>query len=192
MAWEKIVKRIGLGCCPKCRNPGFDYQEGADPQDDESAAVECSKCGWKGILREMRFTPEPDFDMQNIVRHAPELAGLLCEAFICEAYVFEGELVANANVVYLRFAGAWHKLVIDCGVIIWRPFQYEPSPSAIPSKGCEYPHVDVGAIAGVVGRRLRDYTMETAAAKGKVTFVFDNDRTVIIDNESDISSFSIV
>jgi hypothetical protein len=59
MAWKKIVKRIGVGCCPKCRSLGFDYQEGANPHDDERAAVQCPNCGWKGMLSEMDIIPEP-------------------------------------------------------------------------------------------------------------------------------------
>ena len=52
----------------------------------------------------------------EIVGHAPELDGLLCEAFICEGFVSKGVLHANANVVYLCFANVWHKLVIDGGL----------------------------------------------------------------------------
>ncbi|MCK1366470.1 hypothetical protein [Bradyrhizobium sp. 62] len=59
MAWEKIVKRIGVGCCPECQSLGFDYQEGANPHDDERAAVLCPNCGWKGMLGQMRIIPEP-------------------------------------------------------------------------------------------------------------------------------------
>lgn len=125
------------------------------------------------------------------VGQAPELTGLPCQAFICEGYVCKGKLIATANVVYLRFAGAWHKLVIDCGVITWRPFLGQPSPSTIASEGWGYPHVDVGAIAGVVGHRLREYRMETVAAGGSVIFYFDNDRTIAIHNENDASSFRI-
>ena len=131
----------------------------------------------------------------EIAGRAPELAGLLCEAFICEGFAHDGELVANANVVYLCFAGAWHKLVIDCGVIIWRPSSGQPSPSIVEgweaSKGWEYPHVDVGAIAGVIGHRLKEYSMTTTPAAGKVSFLFDNERTIIIDNENDLSTFRI-
>ena len=54
------------------------------------------------------------------VGHPPELAGLLCDAFFCEGFANQDKLIANANVVHMRFAGTWHKLVIDCGVIIWR------------------------------------------------------------------------
>jgi hypothetical protein len=127
----------------------------------------------------------------EVVGRVPELAGLLCEAFICEGFVHDGELVASAHVVYLCFAGAWHKLVIDCGVIIWRPSPGQPSPSAIASEGWEYPHIDVGAIANVIGHRLKEYRMQTATAGGKVTFFFDNERIITIDNKDDTSSFRI-
>ena len=127
----------------------------------------------------------------EIVGRAPELAGLLCEAFICEGFIHKGKLIANANVVYLCFAGTWHKLVIDCGVMIWRLSPGQPSPSAIASEDWEYPHVDVGAIAGVVGHRLKEYRAQTGAAGGKVTLFFDNERTITIENENDRSSFRI-
>jgi hypothetical protein len=54
MAWKKIVQRIGVGACPACQNPGFNYQEGADPHDV------CPKCGWKGIVHELVIVPHSD------------------------------------------------------------------------------------------------------------------------------------
>jgi hypothetical protein len=127
----------------------------------------------------------------ELIGQAPELTGLLCEAFICEGFVFKGKPLDNAGVVYLRFDGVWHRLVIDCGVIFWRPFSDQPSPWDIASEGWEYPHVAVGAVASVVGHRLREYRMETFSAGGSVIFYFDNDRTVTIHNENDASNFRI-
>ncbi|RXH12061.1 hypothetical protein EAS56_18370 [Bradyrhizobium guangzhouense] len=127
----------------------------------------------------------------ELIGHPPELAGLLCEAFICEGCVCKGEIVAGANVFYLCFAGTWHRLAIDCGVIFWWPVLEEPGPWKIASEGWEYPHIDLGAAAGVVGHRLREYRMEIVAAGGSVIFHFDNDRTIAIDNENDASHFRI-
>ena len=127
----------------------------------------------------------------EIVGRAPELAGLLCEAFICEGFTHNGKTVANANVVYICFAGAWHKLVLDCGVIIWGPSSSEPSPWKVASEGWEYPHVDLGVIAGVVGHRLKEYRMTATATGSKVTFLFDRDCTITIDNENDRSTYQI-
>jgi hypothetical protein len=53
----------------------------------------------------------------EIVGRPPELAGQLCEALVCEGFVYEGEIEATANVLYLRFEGVWHKLIIDYGTI---------------------------------------------------------------------------
>jgi hypothetical protein len=41
----------------------------------------------------------------EIVGRAPELAGLLCDALICEGFAHNGKLVASANVVHACFAG---------------------------------------------------------------------------------------
>jgi hypothetical protein len=127
----------------------------------------------------------------EIVGRAPDLVGLLCDAFICEGFVHNGKLVANANVVHLCFAGVWHKLTIDCGVIFWRRSEKKPVPWSILSEGWECPHVDVGAIAGIVGHRLEDYRMATTNAGGQVIFLFDNGRKIAINNENDRSSFQM-
>lgn len=58
MAWEKIVQRVGIGACPECGNPGFDYQQGGDPDDHQRAAIICPKCGWKGIIRDLVIIPK--------------------------------------------------------------------------------------------------------------------------------------
>jgi hypothetical protein len=127
----------------------------------------------------------------EIVGRAPELAGLLCEAVICQGFANKGKLVANASVVHLCFAGVWHRLILDCGVIIWRPSAAQPEPSVIDSEGWEYPLFDVGSIAGVIGHLLEDYRMATTAAGCQVMFLFDNGRKITINNENDLSAFQI-
>ena len=59
MTWKKVVQRLGSGCCPACQNPGFNFQKGANPRDDEVAAIECPACGWKGLLRELAIVVDP-------------------------------------------------------------------------------------------------------------------------------------
>jgi hypothetical protein len=127
----------------------------------------------------------------EIVGQPPVLAGLPCNAFVCEGFTHNGALQANANVVYVCFAGVWHKLILDCGVIIWRQSEGPPNPWSVASEGWEYPHVDVGATAGVIGLRLRDYRMETRAAGSKVVFLFESERTITIIDENDLSTFRI-
>jgi hypothetical protein len=127
----------------------------------------------------------------EIVGHAPELAGRRCDAFICDGYVYKGELIANASVVHLCVGGEWHKLIIDCGVIIWR--RPDGPPSLEPGfDDFEYPQFDVGAIAGVIGQRLENYSMEADTIRGRVEFLFDNGSKIAIVNENDRSTFEIV
>jgi hypothetical protein len=110
---------------------------------------------------------------------------------ICEGFINKGEPVADASVVFLCFAGTWHKLIIDCGVIIWRKVDAVPRPWRVESEGWEYPHVDVGAAAGVIGRCLEHYQMATSAGAAQVIFKFDNGRCVTIENENDLSTYRI-
>jgi len=61
----------------------------------------------------------------------------------------------------------------------------------IISEGWEYPLVDVGAIAEVIGHRLQTYSMAANGVAGQVVFLFENGRTITINNENDLSAFQI-
>lgn len=97
----------------------------------------------------------------------------------------------DANIVYLCFAGTWHKLVLDYGVIIWRRLTEAPRPEAIDDLGYQYPRVDVGALAGVIGHRLEDYQMQSNTVTAEVAFSFENGRAIIINNANDRSTWRI-
>jgi len=60
MSGKKITRRFGTGCCPKCRNAGFDYVSAEDWRKDNDAPVKCPACGWTGLMRDMAIIPEPD------------------------------------------------------------------------------------------------------------------------------------
>jgi hypothetical protein len=133
----------------------------------------------------------PEEDAMEIIGHPPELVGLPCESLICEGFVNNGRRVADANIVYLRFAGTWHKMSIDGGVVFWRKLDRAPEPWRVENADWGYPQVDVGAAAGIVGRSLRHYRMTTGAAGAQVSFEFDNGRRVAIENEEDRSTYRI-
>ena len=120
----------------------------------------------------------------------PDLHSQTCEAFLCEAFRAQGHVEATANVTYLRFAGRWHRLYFDCGLIFWREHDGAPEAWAVPEEGWEYPIVDVGAEAGVVGVRLASYRMEPTAGGSRVAFTFENGRGVVLDNHADRTSYS--
>jgi hypothetical protein len=133
----------------------------------------------------------PEEDAMEIIGHPPELVGLPCESLICEGFVNNGRRVADANIVYLRFAGTWHKMSIDGGVVFWRKLDRAPEPWRVENADWGYPQVDVGAAAGIVGRSLKHYRMTTRAAGAQVSFEFDNGRRVAIENEEDRSTYRI-
>src|ERR1051326_2310044 len=87
----------------------------------------------------------------EIMGHPPELTSLLCQGFICEGFAYQDKPVANANVVHLLFADTWDKIVMRCGVVIWRQSSKAPEPWSIEEKGWRYPNVNVGEMAGVIG-----------------------------------------
>ena len=61
----------------------------------------------------------------------------------------------------------------------------------MPSEGFEHPLVDVGALAGVVGKQLKDCRMNSAANEADVIFILSSGRTISIRNKDDISTFHI-
>jgi hypothetical protein len=127
-----------------------------------------------------------------VIGQPPELAGSICEALVCESFVSNGEVVATANVVFLRFRGIWHRLCIDGGVIFWKMQDQTPAPWSVMDEGWTYPHVDVGSAAGVIGRRLDHYEMTANERGAQVELVFDHGRGIIIDNVDDRSDYRIV
>ncbi len=127
----------------------------------------------------------------EIVGSPPELAGLVCEAIVRQQFIYNGELVDDANVVYLCFAARWHQLIIDNGVVFWRSSPEAPKPLTAEDDSFEYPLIDVGLSAGLTGCRLESYRVEDTPSGVEVIFLFDNRRTIVIQNEGDRSMFRV-
>lgn len=134
----------------------------------------------------------PMFRSDQVIGQPPALAGEVCEGLLCQGVSADGDLLASANVVYLRFRGIWHRLCIDGGVIFWKEQDHEPAPWGVPDEGWQYPHVDVGFSTGIIGRRLDHYEMIAKESTVQVNFVFDQGRKVIIENTNDRSDYRIV
>jgi hypothetical protein len=126
-----------------------------------------------------------------IIGQPPELAGLKYTGLLCQASVCDGQLIEGANTVHLKFEDTWHRLNIDCGMIFWKQSNKAPGSWASKEAGWEYPLVDVGGPAGVIGELLGHYEMSTTSTGGCVVFVFVNGRRIIIDNVDDRSSYRL-
>lgn len=121
----------------------------------------------------------------------PALAGQTCDGLIRQSYVYRGKLSAPAHTIYLLFAGTWHRLYFDCGIVFWRIQETRPEAWSVKEKGWDYPHSDLGIEAGVTGVRLDGYDMEPTRYGSKVCFRFANGRRIIIEDASDQTSYEI-
>lgn len=120
----------------------------------------------------------------------PAIEGRICEGFICQGYEFKGELIATANVTYLKFGGIWHSLSFDPGTVHWRIWPTQPEPWAVDEEGWNYPQVDVGA-SGLIGVELKSYKTLSRERGAGVLFEFENGREVLIESIDDITSYQV-
>ncbi|WP_342241957.1 hypothetical protein [Inquilinus sp. OTU3971] len=122
----------------------------------------------------------------------PDLAGLTCDGLIRQSYVHKGELDVPAHAIYLLFAGIWHRLYFDYGIIFWRTQQERPEAWSVEEEGWGYPHSDLGAEAGVTGVRLDGYEMEPMPYGSKVIFRFANGRRIVVEDVNDRTSYEVI
>lgn len=122
----------------------------------------------------------------------PDLAGKICQGFICESFTHQGANIAPANVTYLKFDDAWFRLYFEHRLVFWRPYGEEPKPWEVKEEGWKYPHVDVGTSANVVGERLDRYETLLTPDGCKVIFRFASGRTVEIEEKNDVADYAVL
>ncbi|WP_448954236.1 hypothetical protein [Labrys neptuniae] len=131
----------------------------------------------------------PGYDINGA---PPQMAGRICEEFICEGYIYQGEAVCSANVTYLKFSGAWYRLYFEPEIIFWRPFDKEPTPYSVEEEGWSCPHSDVAALSGVKGKQLDHYKISFSDNELAVTFKFVGGNEIsIIETADDRTDFHI-
>lgn len=120
----------------------------------------------------------------------PSLAALQCEGFICQAFIYEGEVVETAQIVHMCFGGSWYRLYFDFGFIFWRASE-SPLPWEVEEEGWIYPLKDIGVSLGLVGKRLEYYKMEVFGPAAEVTFVFEGGPRIVFENYDDNTNFRV-
>lgn len=123
---------------------------------------------------------------------APDLNGLVCDGFICEAYLYDGMVEASANTTYLSFNEVWHRLYFDCGVIFWRSQLEAPAPWSVPEERWDYPHTDLARNAGVKGKRLLSYEMHTTDKGSVVEFTFECSIKIVVEDSYDRTDYRVI
>ena len=105
--------------------------------------------------------------------------------FICQQFLVDGVVEDEANVTFLEFGREWHRLYFEPGLIFWRSGVDRPLPWEVPDEGWTFRHVDVGQLAGIVGKTLIRYNMWPTKDSARVLFEFDNARTILIEHRHD-------
>jgi hypothetical protein len=122
--------------------------------------------------------------MPEVHGRPPPLVGAVLEELWLQQYWFGDTLVDEANVVFFRSDGVWHRLSIDVGVIFCRSGIPTPKPSAVPEIEARYPVVDVGRTLNVRGRRVEQLEMRATEGGSEVEVTL-TDRRLIIRNVDD-------
>ena len=97
----------------------------------------------------------------------PNVAGETCEALLLQAHYYRGQLVNEANVLFLRLAGGgggWHRIFIEADVVFWHTVEALDSPDGDRH---HYTVTDLGALHGLVGKRLIGLTTADVPRGGR-------------------------
>ena len=103
----------------------------------------------------------------------PEVTGAVCDALLVQAHYYRGQLVNEANVLFLRLAeGPWHRIFIEAGVVFWQTVDALDSPD---QDRHHYTLTDLGAIHRLVGKRLVDVRTADVPSGGELRLLFAGD-----------------
>lgn len=119
----------------------------------------------------------------------PQLAGSRCDAVIAEQYWHDGELSEPANVIWLRADSAWHRLVIDCGVVFWRSADVGPEAYGMSGLGGAVRLEDVGRELDLAGEIIDGITGVAVPGGADVWIGFRSGRRITFRNRDDHTTY---
>jgi hypothetical protein len=108
----------------------------------------------------------------------PEVGGEVCAALLVQAHYYRGELVSDANVLFLRLAaGGWHRIFIQAGVVFWQTVDGLDSPD---QDRHHYTLSDLASAHGLAGTRLLGVEVADLPGGGELRLRFAADVTVSV------------
>ena len=115
----------------------------------------------------------------------PDVREQVCHALLVQEYWYRGELVNEANVLFLQLNDVWHRFFIDAGVVFWKTV-VAPNP---PPDEAEHSSrlTDIGARHGLMGRRLSAIEAIDLPGGGALRLAFEGGPTIILNNQNDAS-----
>ncbi len=119
----------------------------------------------------------------------PPLVGLACEDLVAVEYSHAGQVVEPAHVVFLRFAGSWHRLNFDCGSVFWRADTDGPQSFVAEELDASYRAVSLVDARGLRGLRLHFIRYSSILGGSEVALVFEGGRTVVFRCVDGVTSY---
>lgn len=115
--------------------------------------------------------------MMLVYREArPAVTGERCESMLLQAHYYRGQLVNEANVLFLRLSDSgWQRIFIEADVLFWQTVETLDSPD---QDRHHYTLTDLGAVHGLEGRRLIDVITADLPAGGELRLLFSGDARV--------------
>ena len=106
----------------------------------------------------------------------PSVAGERCGALLLQAHYYRGQLVNEANAMFLQLGdGAWHRIFIEAGVVFWHTVDALDSPDGDRH---HYTLTDLGAAHELVGRRVVGVSTAELPHGGELRVDFEGERRV--------------
>jgi hypothetical protein len=137
------------------------------------------------------MTDQPLWDL-DVNGPPPSLAGEACQALLLQQFVHAGVVSEPANVIHLKFAGRWHRLYFDHGIIFWRTSEADPEPWADTSEEWQNPLYNLGSDAGVLGKKLDQYLMTAIPGGSSVEFFFAHGTRIIFRDLDDHTTYHVI
>lgn len=124
----------------------------------------------------------------DVVGTWPDFAGKVLDQLIAQEAWFAGECDDEANVVWLRVDGAWHKLYFDGDAVFWAPTPEGPAQPTDPQGTPDFPLNDLGTGHNLHGQRIAEIAGNWVDEGSEVSLRFDGGQALTFRNRFDTTS----
>ncbi len=114
----------------------------------------------------------------------PKLSGHLCDELLCQQYWYQGKLVDEVDVLFIKADGRWHELYFENGTIFWRAPGEMPAPfEEKKADPFSYPRIDLGENHGIKGKLIMDCETEPLLDGAEVIITLETGAVIITNVE---------
>ena len=124
-----------------------------------------------------------------VIGTPPNLAGQVCQAFLCQELWYEGQLADPTNTIWFRVNDQWNLLYFEADTIFWQTYNQEPIVFDLED-GSEIKLSNLGQEVEIEGIVLKSYTHGLLSHGVAVEFIFSNDVIISIASNGEAGRVS--